>query len=504
MPTEAADHYMKALQNNPGHVQALNEMANLFVRNSRFEEALNYFECALKLSPDDVNVLCNLGSLYIGMGWPEKAEDMFRHGLEVDPHFAPLHQNMLLGLVYAPHRTPQQFYEDSRAFGRDIADPLRRTRMRAVDKAPERRLRIGYVSGDFRKHSVNYFAESLIANHDHEQYELFAYFNMMKGDDVTERMRGYFDHWRDIYRMGDDEVADLIEADGIDILVDLSGHTDGNRLKVFARKPAPVQVTWLGFPATTGMKAMDYRITDKYAEPPGVSDNLNVEKLWRLPHIFYCYGGGQKEVEVIDHPPFEDNGYITFGCFNNFAKVTDEVLQTWSRIMQRVPDSRLLLEIAGIDGPAVQDVVKGRLVRAGLPGDRIILKLRKSENQFVLYNRIDIALDPFPCNGGTTSMDTLWMGVPFITLAGQHFVSRMGVTILTNAGLPQLIADSPDDYIAKAVALAQDRDGLKALRHGLRERFIASPVMDGPLFTKDMEDAYRGMWREYCQSSETE
>jgi predicted O-linked N-acetylglucosamine transferase (SPINDLY family) len=278
----------------------------------------------------------------------------------------------------------------------------------------------------------------------------------------------------------------------------MAGHTGYNRLLVFARKPAPIQVTWLGFPATTGMKAMDYRITDAYAEPPGMTENLNVETLWRLPEIFCCYGAHESNPAVIDHPPFEDNGYITFGCFNNFAKVTDPVLETWAKIMSSVPESRLLLEITGLDGPKFRAEVEERLQRQGLPLNRVILEPRKRSNQFVLYNKIDIALDPFPCVGGTTSMDTLWMGVPLVTLAGKHFVSRMGVSILTNAGLPELIAQNTDEYVKLATGLANDRQRLKSLRHNLRDHVVASPLMNQESFARNMETAYREMWRKWC------
>jgi predicted O-linked N-acetylglucosamine transferase (SPINDLY family) len=321
---------------------------------------------------------------------------------------------------------------------------------------------------------------------------------VLRGDEVTERLKQEFDHWRDIRHMNDDAAADLIEVDGIDILVDLAGHTGGNRLLVFARKPAPVQVTWLGHPATTGMNAIDYRITDTYAEPPGMTEHLNVETLWRLPGQFCCYQAHKNSPAVIDHPPCDDNGYVTFGCFNNFAKVTDPVLQTWARILHRVNDARLLLEITGIDNPTFLKETNQRLIKIGLPLDRVTLELRRKANQFVLYNRIDIALDPFPCSGGTTSMDTLWMGVPFVTLAGEHFVSRMGVSVLTNAGLPELVAEDTDRYVDIAVRLAQDRLLLRETRQGLREKTANSPVMDAAGFARNMESAYMGMWHIWC------
>jgi protein O-GlcNAc transferase len=272
---------------------------------------------------------------------------------------------------------------------------------------------------------------------------------------------------------------------------------------VFARKPAPVQVTWLGFPATTGMKAMDYRITDGYAEPEGATEYLSVETLWRMPDVFCCYRPHENSPAVINHPPFEDNGHITFGCFNNFAKVTDPVLEAWAEIMARVPNSRLLLEIKGIDGERFRVETVARMKRLGLPVERVDMLPRRPENQFVLYNRIDMALDPFPCVGGTTSLDSLWMGVPFVTLAGKSFVSRMGVSILTNAGMPELVASNTDEYIKLATGLAQDPERVKNLRKSLRQRVAASPLMAQQAFARHMEDAFRQMWQAWCAKTET-
>jgi predicted O-linked N-acetylglucosamine transferase (SPINDLY family) len=244
------------------------------------------------------------------------------------------------------------------------------------------------------------------------------------------------------------------------------------------------------------MAAMDYRITDPYAEPPGMTESLNTETLWRLPHIFCCYRPHENSPAVIDHPPFDDNGHITFGSFNNFAKVTDETLVAWARIMAAVPDSRLLMEVGSLT--EFRAAVEDKLRAAGLDLARVTLIPRAKENQFVLYNRVDVALDPFPCCGGTTSMDTLWMGVPFMTLAGAHFVSRMGVTILSNAGFPDMVAPSVDDYVDMVAALANDRERLRGLRAGLREKAAATPLMDGTSFARDMGEAFRAMWHVWC------
>jgi predicted O-linked N-acetylglucosamine transferase (SPINDLY family) len=246
------------------------------------------------------------------------------------------------------------------------------------------------------------------------------------------------------------------------------------------------------------MTAMDYRLTDIHAEPPGMTEQFNVEQLWRLPEMFCCYRPNDNSPDVIGHPPAEDNGYVTFGCFNNFSKVTDQVIALWAKVLDKVTASRLMLEINGIDNPVFRSETESRFAKLGIPVERLILIPRKKGNQYVLYNRIDVALDPFPCNGGTTSLDTVWMGVPFVTLAGKHFSSRLGVTVLTNAGLPELIAHSEDDYLNIATALALDYARLKTIRAGLRERVKVSPLMDAPRFTAHLEQAYRGMWQNWC------
>lgn len=478
---------------HPDSVSSLLSIANFSYLLGEYEEALEYYEKVLVLQPDHGDNYANMASALKSLGRLDEAIAMQKKAISLAPENYWVRSNMLLAMVYAASVTPEEIAQTARQFGEFIADPLRRTRSFSNNKNPDRKLRIGYVSPDFRKHAVSYFLAPVFkCNKD--QFEIFAYSKNETDDEVTENLKTYFDHWRDIKYATDDAAADMIETDKIDILVDLAGHTGRNGLMIFARKPAPIQITWLGYPATTGMKVMDYRITDSYAEPPGMTEHLNTETLWRLPDIFCVYGTDENGPPVIDHPPFEDNGYITFGCFNNFTKVTDPVLQTWAKIMERVSNSKLLLEIPGIESQKIKSEIERRLSQHGLPIERVILEPKSRANQYVLYNKIDIALDPFPCNGGTTSMDTLWMGVPFVTLAGKHFVSRMGVTILSNVGLQELIAQTIDDYISITVNLAQDNAKLRNLRRHLRERTASSPLMDQEKFTRNIESAYREMW----------
>jgi predicted O-linked N-acetylglucosamine transferase (SPINDLY family) len=495
---DAIASYKRALALKPDFGEAFNNLGNILKDMGKFDEAEACFRQAIAFKPDNVRFFNNMGSALKSQGRLDEAILSYRKALDLQSDSGLSYSNLLMAAVYAASVSPAELAATAREFGKHVADPLRRQRPFVRNRDPERKLRIGYVSPDFRNHAVNYFFEHLLRSHDRQQFEIFAYSSILQDDAVTARLKQEFDHWRNIRFLNDDKAADLIEADTIDILVDMAGHTGDNRLLVFARKPAPVQVTWLGWPATTGMKAMDYRVTDSYAEPPGMTEHLSTETLWRLPKIFCCYQAHENSPAVIDHPPFEDNGYITFGCFNSFVKVTDPVLETWTRILAQAPGSRLLLEINGIDSPEFRASAEERLQRLGLPLARVILEPRKPANQFVLYNRIDIALDPFPCAGGTTSMDTVWMGVPFVTLAGEHFVSRMGVTILTNAGMPELIAKNTNEYVSLAVSLALDKDRLRALRHDLRQKVAASPLMNQPAFARNMEAAYREMWMRWC------
>jgi len=495
---ESLVEYKQALELAPNSFEILNNLGTLHSDLTKFEEAITYFETALTIEPEEHGALSNIAGAYKNLGRLDKAIQFFQKALKAKPDDPYLYSNLLLAMIYADSVSPEDLAQVARQFGHEIADKMLRKRVFAHDMNLNRKIRIGYVSPDFCKHPVDYFVGYLFRHHDRKQFEIYAYSNTARHDAVTERIQHEVDHWRDIRFISDNSAADLIESDKIDILMDLAGHTGRNKLMIFALKPAPIQITWLGYPASTGMKAMDYRITDYYAEPAGMTEHLNTEKLWRLPKIFCCYQPHEKSPDVVDHCPFEDNSYITFGCFNNFSKVSDAALTAWGEILARVPNSKLLLEIKGIDHPNFRTETEARFIRLKLPMERVILEPRKNSNQFVLYNSIDIALDPFPCVGGTTSMDTLWMGVPFVTLGGKSFTQRMGVTILTNAGLPELITSNIDDYIKVAADLANDRERLKKLRHNLRERFTASPAMDQESFVRNMEAAYRGMWQKYC------
>ena len=394
------------------------------------------------------------------------------------------------------------------------------------DCTPDRRLRIGYVSPDFREHPVARFVEPLLAAHDHAHFEIFCYAEGHIVDAVTRRLQGHADQWRSLVGLSDEQATELIRQDAIDILVDLCGHTAGNRILVFARKPAPVQVSHFGYASTSGLSTMDYRITNALADPPGMTESLHTEELVRLPDVAWCYEPtAGSEVNplpgamptsawacrqpLVPHahadvgmPPGESFGRVTFSSFNYLAKVNADVIALWAEIMKAVPQSRLLL-LANVAMQGMENVL-GHFAANGIGGDRVeFLRRGTREEYLAYYHAVDIGLDPFPYNGGVTTCDALWMGVPVVSLAGDAYISRQGVSLLSSVGLQDWIAATADEYREIAIGWANDLPGLQRLRAKLRQRVRNSPLTDGQRFTRNLETAYRSMWRRWCGTEHT-
>ena len=504
---EAVACYRRALALQPDFALALSNLGNALRDRGELDEAVSCCLRAIELEPEFAEAHSNLANALKDQGKLSAAIARYRKALELKPDFDWVNGNLLLALQYDPECSPTELYEEHRRFAQRFEVPLESLRQALGNtREPGRRLKVGYVSADFRRHSVAYFIEPVLASHDKSQVEVFCYYNQSTQDDLTGRIIAHADHWIPCVGMTDEQLAARIRADGVDILVDLAGHTAGNRLLVFARKPAPVQVTWLGYPSTTGLSAIDYRITDRHAEPPGMTEQYSVEKLWRLG-MFCVYRPCAVKPERRHSPelavrptPALENGYITFGSINNIAKITPAVVAVWARILHAVPGARLLLETAGFDSAGMRADFEARFAAHGVTQDRLVLLERKPEQQYVLYHRIDIALDPFPCNGGTTTCDALWMGVPVIALAGTTFAARMGVTMVTNAGHPEWVARDEDGYLRLACELASDAARLNAIRLGLRDEAERSALRDEAGFTRRLEAAYRGMWLEWCES----
>ncbi len=491
----AAERFERALALAGEDAQALANAAEANRRADRGERALELIARALALKPGFAPFL-HIHVLALETCWRSgEALAACREALRLHPDFAKLHTSYTT-LLNRAGADPALIMEAHCRWGdRRAAMRPGDSRHRNLPQA-ERRLRVGYVSADFRRHAMSDFFLPLLERHDPARVEAYCYSNTPVIDDITRRCEELAPHWRDIVALNDDAAAALISSDRIDILVDLSGHTSGNRLELFARKPAPVQVTYLGYPGTTGLAQMDYRITDALADPPGASEANYREQLLRLPHSLWCFAPPLQMPEV-GPLPASAAGHITFGSLNSAFKLTPHLIALWSRLLISLPESKLLL--AGIPPGAPQAGIAREFEANGIDpaGLEFHAFLRPAEF-WALHHRIDIALDSFPSNGGATSCETLWMGVPLVNLAGASFLSRAGLSILTTAGLPELVAHSDEEYLRIAQELARDRVRLAQLRAGMRERMRASPLGAAAAYTRDLEDCYRKAWQQWC------
>ncbi len=429
----------------------------------------------------------------------------YGRALAARPSFVDTHSNSIFACNYAADMTPMALLNAHRDWAHRHASHLAASAIPVTGdgvRDATRRLHIGYVSADFCRHSVAYFIEALIAGRDGKQFRVTCYANVAHPDDLSERIRTAADSWRDIRRLDDEAVAELVRRDGIDILVDLSGHTAGNRLLVFARRPAPVQVSYLGYPNTTGLAQIDYRLTDELADPVGESDRLHSESLMRLATGFLCYSPAT-DAPPVSEAPVLTNGFITFASFNNVTKVNKSVVAAWAGILNDLPGSRLLLKSRQLADRGARRRLLDLFSHHGVEPRRLELLgglLTRSEH-LATYARVDIALDPFPYNGTTTTCEALWMGVPVVALAGQVHRSRVGASILHYSGLDELLAQDVDAYVHKALALAADVPALAPLRQNLRQRMASSTFMDADAAVRDLESAYRKMWQRHLASA---
>ena len=501
---DAAATFRHALELNPGFAVAHGNLGNALKRGGRYQEAIASYRRALKIEPAFGDALNNLAEALKETGEVAEAIPLYRRALaqgkgdQGTGHATSLegvHANLLFALNCLPDMDPAAVLAEHRAWAGRLAPPAQPAR-----HDPQRRLRVGYVSADFRRHSVAYFIEPVLEHHDRSAFEVFCYANVARPDEVTDRLRGRAEHWRDIRIHDDGAAARMIRDDAIDILVDLGGHTMDSRLAVFARRPAPVQVTWLGYPNTTGLAGMDYRLTDAVADPEG-TDAWHSERLVRLAGGFLCYRPRTDAPEV--PPPEGSHGDagrpVTFISCNNLAKVTPSVVETWAAILGRVPGSRMVLKAKGLYDDHTRSRVTDRFAAHGIAPDRIETRGWIVEGSpLAVYAGADVALDTFPYNGTTTTCESLWMGVPVVTLAGDRHAARVGASILGRLGLTDLVSATPAAYTECAVALAGDAERRQELRRDLRAMMAASGLTDGPAFTAKLEDAYRTMVRERC------
>jgi len=518
---EAIERYQKALHLKPNFGDAHNNLGVALMEQGRIDEAIECYQKAIDLKPNYSEAYNNLGGALKRQGRLDEAIGCYRKAIDLKPNYDDVHtnpgnaltardsideahSNLLLSLHYHTGADARLVFSEHLYWAEQHASALApRGQAYRNDPSPDRPLTVGYVSPDFRRHSVAFFIEPVVAAHDRRRFRIICYANVARPDEVTRRFQGLADAWQNIFGMKDEEVDDLIRKDRIDFLIDLAGHTRKNRILLFARKPAPVQVAYLGYPNTTGLATMDYRLTDSWADPAGQTDEFYTEELLRLPHGFLCYQPPHDSPDVGSLPAFE-TGRVTFGSFNNRMKITPEAVDLWSSILKAVPNAGLILKSTPLADKKTCELLKERFLQNGIDPEQIELlgHIPSPVDHLKLYNRIDIALDTFPYNGTTTTCEALWMGVPVIALSGDSHASRVGVSILSNVGLPELIAESAEEYVDKAVRLANDPGRLTNLRANLRSMMARSPLMDANGFTRSLEKAYREMWHRWIGETE--
>lgn len=493
---EAVESLRRALALDPGSREARNNAGQLLSELGQFCAAEEQFRAGLASHPADAGLSFNLGLTLTREGRIDDAVACIRTASQAEPDSRMAASAILMTLNYADHVPPSRMRDEHDRIARYLeagvvpATPARRTRDRSGP------LKVGYFSADLGYHVVSFFMEPVLASHDPEAVDVHCYYAGVKEDAQCEKLKGFGVRWRSIAALDEESLHRAVLADGLDVAVDLSGHTGGNRLAVFARRVAPVQVTWLGYPNTTGLAAMDYRLTDAWADPPGMTEAWHSERLWRLADGFLVYRP-RPEAPDVNPTPCRTNGYITFGCFNNFAKVSPTTLRLWAGVLNAVPDARVLVKSKGLDEPAFAATVRDRFAQAGGDVSRLLLEGQQAafENHLSRYGAVDIALDTYPYGGTTTTCEALWMGVPVVTLAGEVHAARVGASLLNRIGRPEWIAASEADFIRIAGDLARSHASLDEIRADLRPRMAASTLTDAAAFTRGLEAAFAAMVR---------
>lgn len=491
--TEACEH---ALSCAPDYLPALNNLGVILQKQHRFADAAETYRQVVERDPQHCNATRNLGNVLKDMGRLAEGLEWYRRSLKLDPKSFEAWSNLLFSSNYLAAESVECLRELATQFAEVAAGVCGKP---SAEKPPARTspeaLRVGFVSGDLHSHPVAYFLEKVLAHLDHTRITPLAFVTYDKTDLVTDRLKPRFAAWRRLVGLSDAEAAELIVRENVDVLIDLSGHSGYNRLPMFVHRPAPLQVTWLGYFATTGLAEMDYIIGDPYVTPPTEARHF-VERVWRLPETYLCFSPPNLVVDP-GPLPWLGNGYPTFGCFNNLPKLNDRVIDLWCRILLVVPEARLFLKTKQLGDAAVRTETMARFAARGVDPARLVLEGHAPRGELLAsYRRVDVCLDPFPYPGGTTSIEALWMGVPVITLRGDRFLSHVGETIAHNAGLSDWIAEDEPAYLVKAIATCANPAALSELRASLRARVLASPLFDAERFARNFEAALFGMWRE--------
>ena len=487
--------FLQALKLQPDDVKACVYLGNAWLHRGKLDEAVACYRRALERKPDSAEGYHNLGLALKDQGRLDDAIAAWQKALECRPDLAEAYAAWIYTMYFSPEYDARAICDEHRRWNRRFAAPLADPiAPHPNDRSPDRRIRVGYVSPDFRFHPVGRFVLPLLESHDREQFEVFAYSSVRTPDAITGLCQRHVDVWRYVAGLTDPQLAERIRGDQIDVLVDLTMHMGNSRMLVFARRPAPVQVTYLAYCGTTGLDTMDYRLTDPYLDPPGQATDIYTEKSVHLPETYWCYR--PPATPPVGPPPIFKAGHVTFGCLNNFCKASVPALVAWSRILRATPGSRLLLHThRGAHRARVLELFQ----REGVAADRIeFIGFLPIGEYFRVHDRIDVMLDPFPYGGGTTTCDALWMGVPVVSLAGRTAVGRGGLSILSNLGLAALVASDVDAYVDLAGRLAGDVARRGRLRAELRQRMRESPLMDAPRFARNVEACFRRVWRDWC------
>ncbi len=505
---EAVACYRRALELEPDHAETHNNLGVAFKERGDLDNAVACYRRALELTPDAPHVHSNLAIAFREQGKLDEAVASCRRALELKPDSAGTHSNLLLTLQYRDGMTLAGLAAAHREYDQTYARPLRKewrphenVHDRAQSVGGSRRLRVGFVSPDFGRHPVGHFAVRCLENLDPGLCETVCYSDRITQDDLTARFRAAAALWRDVVGLSDERLAEQIRSDRIDILFDLMGHTGVSRLLVFARKPAPIQIAWIGYEGTTGLEAMDYILANRYTIRAGM-ESFYRERVLRMPDGYVCFDPPAIAPEPGPLPAIQ-NGYVRFGSFNNPAKITPRVFEVWAKVLERVPQSRLMLKYRGLGDASVRERYLGRFAALGIDPTRIELTLPGDYAEYLAaYRVVDIGLDPFPFGGGVTTCDALWMRVPVVVCPGETFASRHGLSHLANVGLTETVARDLNEYVEIAAGLAGDLPRLAAIRAGLRERMAASPLCDGKRFAENLMKVLRDVWRAWCETAQ--
>jgi predicted O-linked N-acetylglucosamine transferase (SPINDLY family) len=490
---KAINCYKESLRLQPNNDEAWSNLGAIYYEQFGYSESIECLQRAVKINNKNEKAVVNLSLSLMAVGNAIEADRVLRAARDTAPDSDKVHSLFVFNLNYLTTPTKQEIFDEHRRWARRYDDAARPDPDWIRRRQDGKKIRVAYISPDIRRHSVAYFVSPVLKAHDKAKFEVYGYSDVKKPDDVTRELMGVVDHWRDISQLDNARISRMIREDEIDILVDLAGHTSpASRILLFANRAAPVQVSWLGYPDTTGLLAMDYRLTDTRTDPEGEADAFYTEKLVRLEEGFLCYEPATN-APAPGVVPIQVNGFVTFGSFNNILKVSDRVVRAWSEILRRIPDARLILKSRGLYDASARAAVLSRFQEHGSDVDRIecLGHVVGHDDHLGLYNRVDIALDTFPYSGTTTTCEAMWMGVPVITLEGDRHVSRVGASLLATVGLADCIANRVEAYIERAVALAGDVPRLGSLRAGLRDRMRGSPLMDAPGFTRNLEGHYR-------------